>query len=126
MNIHLYDAIILLGVNGGAADFCLELMATDVPAEGHEKEPGGKLITTVNLSNPSWFNNQHLYSFDAGTYYCNQLYYMVLNIVYSRRQVRDDHILPVMFIHVPPFEAVPVSVGLEKLNEIIIAIMQDL
>lgn len=117
-----FDAIIMLGVAANSKDFRIELLATDV-----FRECGGELrgrsdrtlLTTCDMSKVSWLQHLSLYSFDAGMYYCNRLYYEVLTRIYSNPLTNDGCFVPALFIHVPAFEQVSLEEGLPKLKSVI-------
>jgi len=118
------DAIIHLGVDASEPDFKLEITASNLLAsKGHGPEGRKRLLTTCNMSSSRWATFLAQYSFDAGSYYCNQLYYSTLTTVYNQPLTRKGSFLPVIFVHVPTFEAIPLEVGLAELKDIIAAII---
>lgn len=122
-----YDAVIMMGVAGDSSDFRIELLAKGIRAsleEPVDEEGIPRLLTTLNMSRSKWLPYIDLYSFDAGSYYCNQLYYDVLRLTYQQGITVGDTILPVVFIHVPPADRMSSEEGIHRLKSIIRTIME--
>lgn len=122
-----YDAVILMGVAGDSSDFRIELLAKSIRASlGDPDDEDGipRLLTTLNMSRTKWLPYTGLYSFDAGSYYCNQLYHDVLSLVYGRNWAVGDTYLPAVFLHVPPEEKMSINEGIHRLKGIIKTVIE--
>lgn len=118
-----YDGIFHMGLEDGAKGFKLEVVAANIQAQdnglpGHAPAIPGTphiLATTVNVG---WLSLRHLalraaplrgrpskelelWSRNAGSFYCNEVYYRTLQFVRSAPVTASTGaILPVMFLHV--------------------------
>lgn len=122
-----YAAVIMMGVAGDSYDFRIELLAKGIRAsleEPFDQDCIPRLLTTLNMSSSQWLPYIGLYSFDAGSYYCNQLYYDVLRLVYQHGITVGNTLLPVVFIHVPPAERMSSEEGVHRLKSIIRTIVE--
>lgn len=128
MHTEHYDAVVMLGVAGDASNFRIELLAKGIKASLDDlvdEKAVPRLLTTLNMSCLCWCPYLNIYSFDAGSYYCNQLYYDVLELIYKQNITSGSTFLPAVFIHVPPFEQLSVDEGISSLKNIIMAIVES-
>lgn len=119
-----YALIVCLGV-APADDFQIEVVARNILADGVSGQecvagqPACLLSTaylTGNLMKPHFGR----LSYNAGDYYCNELYYRCLQHVFGAgaQNFARTGLCPVVFIHVPPLHAVSYEDGLARLKDI--------
>lgn len=148
-----YDAILHLGLESVAKGFRLEIVAAnilavntsgvwsaDVPcnkslANGSYADivEGGPclLATTLPLDRVSLVHlhpnaAREYWSRDAGTYFCNEMYYRTLSVVRSRdlRPARgSSHLLPVVFVHLPTLALSNVTTNADMVKRLAAAIV---
>lgn len=126
-----YHLIIMMGVSGSSHQFHVEVLAKPILAEPNQAEGDGEangftseytLMTTINLAdNAMTPHNPTQLSFDAGNYFCNELYYRVLSLIYSKKiqNATKTGLLPAVFIHVPPPDHVDFALGLLQLQALV-------
>lgn len=116
-----YDLIILMGVAGDAPTHRIEVLARDIKVTTERPSvPCPKtLLTTMNMSQTGWADHLHRYSYDAGAYYCNYLYYRVLDTIYGGKLQRMGRWIPAVFVHVAPFYNLPLDEGFKELQKIV-------
>ena len=115
------DVLLMLGLRGGGTTIDLEMIARnhvgpspDIRGETRAPgpiDPGGPelLPTTLlhALPGPHRFSSSH----DAGCYLCNYVYYEALR--------RLPAFVRVGFVHVPPFEALPLDAQQRELDHLL-------
>lgn len=111
-NRQSFDLVIMLGVDERACHFQLELVATDAFPDIYEdgKMPvvTHRYLATSNMAHTMWLPYRQNYSFDAGSYFCNNLYYKLLDAINTgpiTLPLRPTQLLPACFVHVPPYDA---------------------
>lgn len=116
-----YDLIVMMGVAEDALKFRIEMLARDViPEDDQECLTPRTLFSTQSFAHLSWHDYIDNFSFNAGTYYCNYIYYHVLDTIYTQMlSGSDERFLPAVFLHVPPFEAVQLVEGLHWIEDFI-------
>jgi len=132
-----YDAVIHTGLEDFAKGLMLEIAGANVQAESDDQpavRSGPDLLaTTVNLG---WLSVKRLatvsaprlvsssdavemWSRDAGTFYCNEVYYRTLEYVRSNLIAsRTGALLPVLFVHVQKASATPVQADIDSIRQI--------
>lgn len=113
-----YDLVIMLGVAAESSAFRIELLAHHSTLSFPDIDGPSILPTTLGLTMKHWLPYLSHYSYDAGTYFCNDIYYSTLHFIYNQACVRPDgHLLPAVFVHVPQLDTIPISQGLEFLKQ---------
>jgi len=132
-----YDAVIHTGLEDFAKGLKLEIAGANVQAEsgGQPAVWSGPdlLATTVNLG---WLSVKRLatvsaprqvsssdaiemWSRDAGTFYCNEVYYRTLEYIRSNLIAsRTGALLPALFVHVQEASATPVQADIDSIRQI--------
>ncbi|CAK8985199.1 Pyrrolidone-carboxylate peptidase (5-oxoprolyl-peptidase) (Pyroglutamyl-peptidase I) (PGP-I) (Pyrase) [Durusdinium trenchii] len=126
----LWDAIVHLGFEDEAKGLKLETMAFNARAEnkGPVVPTGPKLLPTtgdlgavaLNTKNP-----HELWSRDAGTFFCNEIYYRTLYQLREREKPTArcrGALVPCLFIHVPPLHQLP----LKESSSFVFSLLGDL
>lgn len=117
----------MFGVSAKEKDIRIEVLAQRVLAQdGQELDesmdfPDGDniLLSTAFLAHPLMSSHQHRLSFDAGAYFCNELYYRTLLHISSLTTTSTAAFPPAIFLHVPPAETLPVESGIIVVLDVI-------
>eukprot|EP00434_Breviolum_minutum_P013079 symbB.v1.2.011525.t1/scaffold778.1/size163404/8 len=110
-----WDAVVHLGFEDEAKGLKLETMAFNMRAlkRGPVHPDGPHLLPTtgdlgavaLNTKNP-----HELWSRDAGTFFCNEIYFRSLYwIRESKRKRCRGALVPCLFIHIPPLHLMPLA-----------------
>eukprot|EP00438_Fugacium_kawagutii_P005673 Skav227803 [mRNA] locus=scaffold948:83585:84247:+ [translate_table: standard] len=110
-----WDAVVHLGFEDEAKGLKLETMAFNhralhsdpvVPEGPHLLPTTGDLgAVALNTRNP-----HELWSRDAGTFFCNEIYYRSLFLIREDKKRRcQGALVPCLFIHVPPLHKMPLK-----------------
>eukprot|EP00400_MALV-I_sp_L67-5_P000286 gene286-1183_t len=113
-----YDAIIHLGMEDDSKGFRVELAATNQFHDDNlsdydnsnmipfEIVPNAPILlpTTLPLDSYNGHSDKSSWSRDAGTFYCNRLYYQTLHKVRKANKISEHtgNLVPVVFVHLPP------------------------
>eukprot|EP01006_Ploeotia_vitrea_P057528 TRINITY_DN68185_c2_g1_i1.p1 TRINITY_DN68185_c2_g1~~TRINITY_DN68185_c2_g1_i1.p1 ORF type:complete len:172 (+),score=8.27 TRINITY_DN68185_c2_g1_i1:510-1025(+) len=116
-----WDMLLHMGLENKAKGLKLEVAAANILARPNKTAPeypihkGGPAIlpTSVNLEDISLDNLplpfKDLWSRDAGTYFCNELYYRSLyNVREMKLRTPRGALLPSLFTHLPEPKTVPI------------------
>ncbi len=110
-----WDAVVHLGFEDEAKGLKLETMAFNMRAlkRGPVHPDGPHLLPTtgdlgavaLNTKNP-----HELWSRDAGTFYCNEIYFRSLYWIRENKRKRcRGALIPCLFIHIPPLHLMPLA-----------------
>lgn len=124
LKINPFDIIIMLGVSAKESDVKIEVLGKRVLAEdGNELDPDSQFLTgpvtllsTTYLGHYLMIDYQKHFSFDAGSYFCNEIYYRTLLHLYSEV---DKQNTPALFLHVPPLHKMPKERGVRTTLDIL-------
>mmetsp|Transcript_55967 Transcript_55967/g.122404 ORF Transcript_55967/g.122404 Transcript_55967/m.122404 type:complete len:219 (+) Transcript_55967:42-698(+) len=108
-----WDAVVHLGFEDEAKGLKLETMAFNLRASStHPVVPEGPhlLPTTGDLGAVALntHNPHELWSRNAGSFFCNEIYYRSLFFIRQQKRKRcRGALVPCLFIHVPPLHLMP-------------------
>lgn len=125
-----HHAVLLLGLENSAKGLKIEVVAqnlrqtasggawaNDMPPDAPQAIHGAPrmLATTapldkISLAELSLSGTLELWSNDAGSFACNELYYRALHLVRMHNIRRSDTaLLPTLFVHLPTIDVAPIS-----------------
>eukprot|EP00440_Ansanella_granifera_P076297 gb/GFBE01082798.1/.p1 GENE.gb/GFBE01082798.1/~~gb/GFBE01082798.1/.p1 ORF type:complete len:243 (+),score=34.71 gb/GFBE01082798.1/:1-729(+) len=120
-----WQAVVHLGFEDEAKGLKLETMASNQRAlnAGPVDVLGPSLLpTTADLGAVALnTNNPHeLWSRDAGTFFCNEIYYRTLRTIRNQRRERcPSALVPAIFIHIPPVNVLPLAESAQFVQSLI-------
>ncbi|CAE8581307.1 unnamed protein product [Polarella glacialis] len=126
-----WDAIVHLGFEDSAKGLKLETMALNQRAlhQGPVVPLGPLLLpTTADLGAVAMntHNPHELWSRDAGTFFCNEIYYRSLSAIRTRSlQLCKGAMIPAIFVHVPPLSQMPLAESARFVRDIIIDMVRS-
>jgi pyrrolidone-carboxylate peptidase len=119
-----FDIVIMLGVSAKETDVKIEVLGKRILVQdGNELDYGSQfppgpdtLLSTTYLGHPLMINYQKNLSFNAGNYFCNELYYRTLLYLYLQA---DKQCSPALFLHVPPLHKMSIEAGIRVILDIL-------
>ncbi|KAJ5074656.1 hypothetical protein M0811_08011 [Anaeramoeba ignava] len=130
-----WDAIIHLGLDDPALELHIELIGANIKASASRSSFDPIVVGGPNII-PSSFNlrqfnirdlsslskvfdqQNEIFSRDAGTYFCNEIYYRTLYVVHETPILIQNGFLPVLFIHLTDFLIFNLAQDIRMVTEI--------
>ncbi|EER16028.1 Pyrrolidone-carboxylate peptidase, putative [Perkinsus marinus ATCC 50983] len=121
-DVHKPAAIVHLGLEDRAKGLKLEVAAKNILAESNSSLPilpnvTSILPSTANLGLVNGIDSDEMWSVDAGSFYCNEIYFRTLSEIRSRNLN-----IPAIFVHLPE----PTVMSLEEDGRLIRRLISQL